>query len=67
MKNSEDQTQRPSGKAARDQRQERLKQALRENLKRRKSKASGRDEFTDSSSNSDEVARKEPSEKRPGK
>jgi hypothetical protein len=50
---------RPAGKAARDARQERLKLALRENLKRRKSQARGKggfkDDFTPASSVSDEV------------
>jgi hypothetical protein len=36
---------RPAGKAAKDARQERLKLALRENLKRRKSQARGRGDF----------------------
>ena len=43
-----------SGKGARqDQRQGRLKQALRENLKRRKSQARGRDDLAAPSNNGD--------------
>ena len=45
-----------SGKAPKDRRQERLKLALRENLKRRKSQARERIDFTPSSSGADEVA-----------
>ncbi len=44
-----------SGKAAKDRREARLKLALRENLKRRKSQARERADFTPSSSASDEV------------
>jgi hypothetical protein len=46
-----------SGKAAKDQREARLKQALRENLKRRKSQARERADFTPASSEADDVAR----------
>jgi hypothetical protein len=43
-----------SGKGAKqDQRQDRLKQALRENLKRRKSQARGRDDLAAPSNNVD--------------
>jgi hypothetical protein len=45
-----------SGKAPKDRRQERLKLALRENLKRRKSQARERSDFTPASSASDEVS-----------
>jgi hypothetical protein len=58
---------RQSGKAAKDLRQERLKQALRENLKRRKSQERGREDFTESSLNPDEVATGETSKEYPGK
>jgi hypothetical protein len=50
-----------------DTRHERLKQALRENLKRRKSQARGRDDFTISSSNSDDVVPDETGKRHPGK
>jgi hypothetical protein len=46
----------PAEKAAQDTRQERLKLALRENLKRRKSQARARDDFMPASSASGEVA-----------
>ena len=67
MKDGKDKGQRQSAKGAKDPRQERLKLALRENLKRRKSQARGRDDFTISSSKSDDVASAEPGEKYPGK
>jgi hypothetical protein len=55
-----------SGKAPKDRRRERLKLALRENLKRRKSQARERGDFTPSSSASDEVSR-DSGEESPGK
>jgi hypothetical protein len=55
-----------SGKAPKDRRRERLKLALRENLKRRKSQARERSDFTPSSSASDEVSR-DSGEESPGK
>ncbi|MGB7121742.1 MAG: hypothetical protein WBE02_18630 [Bradyrhizobium sp.] len=45
-----------SGKAAKDRREARLKLALRENLKRRKSQARERADFTPASPGSDDVA-----------
>ena len=48
-------SERPAGKAPKDRRQQRLKLALRENLKRRKSQARERSDFTPSSA-SDEVS-----------
>ena len=59
-------SQRHSGKA-KDLRHERLKQALRENLKRRKSQGRGRDDFATPSSNPDDVAAAETGKKHPGK
>ena len=60
---------RAVGKAAKDPRRERLKLALRENLKRRKSQARGRvdfkGDFTSASSASDEVVH-ESDEESPG-
>jgi hypothetical protein len=50
-----------------DLRRDRLKQALRENLKRRKSQAREREDFTTPSSNSDDVATAETGKKHPGK
>jgi hypothetical protein len=49
-------SERPAGKARKDRRQQRLKLALRENLKRRKSQARERSDFTPASSASDEVS-----------
>lgn len=48
---------RPAGEAARNKRQDRLKLALRENLKRRKSQARERADFTAASPASDEMPR----------
>jgi hypothetical protein len=56
---------RPAGKAPKDARQERLKLALRENLKRRKSQARGRGDLMPASSASDDVVR-EDDEESPG-
>ena len=67
MKDDEDKGQRQSGKAAKDLRRDRLKLALRENLKRRRSQLRGRGEFTNGSSNSDDLAEGNPGEKHPGK
>jgi hypothetical protein len=55
MRDDTDKTGKPSAKAPLDRRRERLKLALRENLKRRKSQARGRGDITISSSNSDDV------------
>jgi hypothetical protein len=64
MKDHED---KKSGKVASDLRHERLKQALRENLKRRKSQAKGREDFTNPSSSSAGVASEGSGKKHPGK
>lgn len=48
--------ERPTGKAAKDRRQERLRLALRENLKRRKSQAKERVDFAPAPSGCDEVS-----------
>ena len=56
-----------SARPAKDLRQDRLKLALRENLRRRKSQARGRDDFTIAPSNSDDVEPHHGSEKNPGK
>ena len=66
MKDDDDKSQRQSAKAN-DSRRERLKQALRENLKRRKSQERGREDFRTPSSNSDDVAAGETGKKHPGK
>jgi hypothetical protein len=67
MKDGKDKGEGQSAKPAKDLRQDRLKLALRENLKRRKSQAKGRDDFTIASSNSDDVAPRGGREKNPGK
>jgi hypothetical protein len=67
MKDEKDKSGGQSGKPATDLRRDRLKQALRENLKRRKSQARGRDDFTIASSDSDEVSPHHDGEKTPGK
>ena len=67
MKNDKKKDQPETGKAAKDVRQERLKLALRENLKRRKSQARRRDDFTVSPSDSDDVAPSETGRSHPGK
>jgi hypothetical protein len=51
---------------AKDPRQDRLKQALRENLKRRKSQARGRSEDMTASSNRDDAFPHDGSGKKPG-
>jgi hypothetical protein len=56
MMDGGNESERPTGKAPKDRRQERLKLALRENLKRRKSQAKQRGDFTSASSASDEVS-----------
>jgi len=67
MKDGKDQREGQSGKGAKELRQDRLKLALRENLKRRKSQAKGRDDFTTASSSPDDVAPHGGGEKNPGK
>jgi hypothetical protein len=66
MMDGGNESERPTGKATKDRRQERLKLALRENLKRRKSQARERSDFTPASSASDEVSR-DSGEEGPGK
>jgi hypothetical protein len=62
----DDENKSRAGKGAKDQRQERLKRALRENLKRRKSQLRERGDFTISPSG-DEIETGQASEKHPGK
>jgi hypothetical protein len=66
MMDGGNESERSAGKATKDRRQERLKLALRENLKRRKSQARERSDFTPSSSAPDEVSR-DSGEESPGK
>ena len=67
MKNDKDNREGPSGKSEKnprkDLRQDRLKLALRENLKRRKSQARGRDDSAGAASNADEATPHEGGEK----
>jgi hypothetical protein len=51
---------------AKDPRQDRLKQALRENLKRRKSQARGRSDVTPGSSDRDDASPHDAGGKKPG-
>jgi hypothetical protein len=67
MKDGKDKSAGRSATPAKDLRQDRLKLALRENLKRRKSQARGRDDFTIASSNSDDAGPDDGSGKNPGK
>jgi hypothetical protein len=67
MKDGKDKCEGQSRRPAKDLRRDRLKLALRENLKRRKSQARGRDDFTAASSGSDDIASHERSEENPGK
>ena len=67
MKDGKDKGQQQSAKGAKDLRRERLKLSLRENLKRRKSQARARDDFTISSSDSDDLVPKDAGENNPGK
>ncbi len=67
MKDGKDKSEGRSGRPQKDLRQDRLKLALRENLKRRKSQARGRDDVTIASSDSDDVGSRDGSEKDPGK
>ena len=62
----EGQPGKPNKNPRQDRRQDRLKLALRENLKRRKSQARGRDDFTAAASKADDVFLHDDSEKAPG-
>jgi hypothetical protein len=74
MKNDKDNRDGPFGKSEKDlrqnlrkdPRQDRLKLALRENLKRRKSQARGRDDSVGAASNVDEATPHEDGGKAPG-
>jgi hypothetical protein len=65
MKDEKDKYEGQSGKPARDLRRDRLKQALRENLKRRKSQARARDDFVIAPSNAKDAAPHEGIKKEP--
>jgi hypothetical protein len=67
MKNDRDKRAgKTGGPANKDSRQDRLKQALRENLKRRKSQARGRSEPTPAPSNPDDASPHDGGEEKPG-
>jgi hypothetical protein len=66
MKDEKDKREGQTGAHAKNPRQDRLKLALRENLKRRKSQARGRSEVTMAPSNRD-VSPHDASGKKPGK
>jgi hypothetical protein len=61
-----DDKNKAEGQTARDSRQDRLKLALRENLKRRKSQARGRGDVTIASSGGHDASPHEAGEKEPG-
>jgi hypothetical protein len=67
MKDGKDKRGGQSARPAGELRQDRLKLALRENLKRRKSQARARGDFTTASSASDDIASHEGHEENPGK
>jgi hypothetical protein len=70
MKDGNDKDEGQSGSLKKnprqDQRQDRLKLALRENLKRRKSQARGRDDFALAPSNADDVTPHDDGDEAPG-
>jgi hypothetical protein len=65
MKDDQDKRERQVGAGARDSRQDRLKLALRENLKRRKSQARGRSDPATSPSGHGDAALDDASGKEP--
>ena len=66
MMGGKDKVEGQSGRPAKDLRQDRLKLALRENLKRRKSQARGRDDFALAPSNADDVTPHDDGDEVPG-
>ena len=62
----EGQTRKPAKNPKKAPRQDRLKQALRENLKRRKSQARGRSDVTIAPSNGDDLTPRGLGGKKPG-
>jgi hypothetical protein len=67
MKDAKDKGEGQSGERGKNPRADRLKLALRENLKRRKSQARGRSEVTTVPPNPDEGSPHDVSGKKPGK
>jgi hypothetical protein len=66
MKDDKDKREGQTGAAANNSRQDRLKRALRENLKRRKTQARGRSDPGSAPSNRDDVSPYDGSGKKPG-
>jgi hypothetical protein len=66
MKDEKDKREGQTGRAAKNPRQDRLKLALRENLKRRKSQAKGRSDITAAPSAGDDLTPHDVSGKKPG-
>jgi hypothetical protein len=67
MKDAKDKGEGRTGELAKTPRRDRLKRALRENLKRRKSQARGRSDVTTVPSNGDDVSPHDVGGKKPGK
>ncbi len=67
MKDAKDKGEGRTGELAKNPRRDRLKLALRENLKRRKSQARGRSDVTAVPSNGDDVSPHDVGGKKPGK
>ena len=67
MKDEKDKGEGQTGARAKNPRRDRLKLALRENLKRRKSQARGRSDATTVTSNDDDVSPHDVGGKKPGK
>jgi hypothetical protein len=66
MRDDKDKRESQTGAAAKNPRRDRLKLALRENLKRRKSQARGRSDIIIAPSNDDDVSPHGGSGKKPG-
>ena len=67
MKDAKNKGEGQSGERGKNPRRDRLKLALRENLKRRKSQARGRSDATTVPSNGDDVSPHDVGGKKPGK
>jgi len=66
MQDDNDKREGKAGAGGKNSRQDRLKLALRENLKRRKSQARGRGDAASAPSNGDDVSPHDGSRKKPG-
>ena len=67
MQDDDDKRERQTGAAVKNPRADRLKLALRENLKRRKSQARGRSDIPAAPSNGDDVSPHDGGGKKPGR